>query len=284
MDYIMNNLSFRRSNQVDIDLDDLANWDDLPHSGSATPLSSGESEPNDMEVQDSGSVRYDTPVTLRSDNMSPSPLLLPDNASAPPPPNPALDNESLNNTPRQTDYMSVDAGAGPSNTASYAFTFSKPNFTPKLLSPIELKTRKRTRRDEPVGKVLVVEQTESSDRMMLALREFQKEANGRLNHTEEQLAQANQRAAEATRQAEESRNHAADVVRRSEEISRKAEEQILEAKAQIEKAEQRAALASREAEERVQKALESMAATMERKLAEALRRVEDNTGRPRLDM
>ena len=138
----MNNLSFRRSNQVDIDLDDLANWDDLPHSGSATPLSSGESEPNDMEVQDSGSVRYDTPVTLRSDNMSPSPLLLPDNASAPPPPNPALDNESLNNTPRQTDYMSVDAGAGPSNTASYAFTFSKPNFTPKLLSPIELKTRK----------------------------------------------------------------------------------------------------------------------------------------------
>ena len=148
--------------------------------------------------------------------------------------------------------------------------FSKPNFTPKLLSPIELKMHKRMRHDEPISKVLVVEQTESSNRMMLALREFQKEANGRLNHTEEQLAQANQRAAEATRQAEESRNHAADVVRCSEEISQKAEEQILEAKAQIEKAEQWVALASREAEERVQKALESPAATMERKLAEAL--------------
>jgi len=323
MDYIMNNLSFTRSNQVDIELDDLANWDDLakcvdmeaPDSGSArydtplgsgesepndmegqdsgsvrydTPLGNGENEPNDMEGQDSGSVRYDTPVTLRSDNMSPlSPLLLPNNASAPPPltPNPALDNESLNNTPRQTDYMSVDAGAGPSNTASYAFTFSMPSSTHnrgstspfELLSPINLKTRKRTRRDEPVSKVQVVEQTESSDRMMLALREFQKEANGRLKHTEEQLAQANQRAAEATRQAEESRNRAADAARHSEEISRKAEEQI-------EKAEQRVALASREAEERVQKALESTAATMERKLAEALRRVEDNTGRPRLDM
>ena len=168
------------------------------------------------------------------------------------------------------DYMFVDAGAGPSNTASYAFTFSKPNFTPKLLSPIELKTRKRTRCDEPISKVLVEEQTESSDRMMLVLREFQKEANGRLNHTEEQLAQANQQAAEATRQAEESRNHTADVIRLSEEISRKAEEQILEAKAQIEKAEQQAALASRKAEERVQKALESVAAMMERKLTEAL--------------
>ena len=33
--------------------------------------------------------------------------------------------KSLNNTLHQTDYMSVDAGAGPSNTASYAFTFSK---------------------------------------------------------------------------------------------------------------------------------------------------------------
>ena len=69
---------------------------------------------------------------------------------------------------------------------------------------------------------------------------------------------------------EKSRNHTADVVRCSEEISRKAEEQILEAKAQIEKTEQRAALASREVEERVQKVLESMAATMERKLTEAL--------------
>jgi hypothetical protein len=266
---------------------------EAPDSGSVrydTPLGSGESEPDDMEVQDSGSVHYDTPVTLRSDNTSPpSPLLLPDNASAPPlTPNPALDNRPLNNTPRQTDYMSVDAGAGPSNTASSAFTFSYPRFTLnrgstspfELLSPIELKRRRRTKRDEPVSKVRVVGQTESSDRMMLALREFQKEANGRLNHTEEQLVQANQRAAEATRQAEESRNHAADVVRRSEEISRKAEEQILEAKAQIEKAEQRAALASREAEERIQKALESMAATMERKLAEALQRVEDTTGRP----
>ena len=44
----------------------------------------------------------------------------------------------------------------------------------------------------------------------------------------------------------------------------------MEAKAQIEKAEQWVALASREVEERVQKALESAAATMERKLAEAL--------------
>ena len=58
----------------------------------------------------------------------------------------------------------------------------------------------------------------------------------------------------------------------------------MEAKAQIEKAEQQVALMSREVEERVQKVLESMAAMMERKLAEALRRVEDNTGRPRLDM
>ena len=318
----MNNLSFTRSNQIDIELDDLANWDDLakcvdmeaPDSGSArydtplgsgesepndmegqdsgsvrydTPLGNDESEPNDMEGQDSGSVRYDTPVTLRSDNTSPPSPLLPDNASAPPPltPDPALENESLDNTPRQTDYMSVDAGAGPSNTASYAFTFSTPSSTHnrgssspfELLSPIKLKTRKRTRRDEPVSKVRVVEQTRSSDRMILALREFQKEANGRLKHTEEQLAQANQRAAEATRQAEESRNRAADAARRSEEISQKAEEQI-------EKAEQRVALASREAEERVQKALESTAAMMERKLAEALRQVEDNTGRPRLDM
>ena len=108
MDYIMNNLSFRRSNQVDIDLDDLANWDDLPHSRSATPLSSGESEPNNMEVQDSGSVHYDTPVTLRSDNMSPSPLLLPDNASAPPPPTLLL-TTSLSTIPhvKQTTCLSM---------------------------------------------------------------------------------------------------------------------------------------------------------------------------------
>ena len=158
----MNNLSFTRSNQIDIELDDLANWDDLakcvdmeaPDSGSArydTPLGSGESKPNDMEGQDSGSVRYDTPVTLRSDNTSPPSPLLPDNASAPPlTPDPALENESLDNTPHQTDYMSVDAGAGPSNTASYAFTFSTPSSTHnrgssspfELLSPIKLKTRK----------------------------------------------------------------------------------------------------------------------------------------------
>ena len=322
MDYIMKNLFFHWSNQVDIELDDLANWDDLldgrsvcydiplgsgeskpnnvevQDSGSVcydTPLGNGKSKPNNMEVQDSGSVCYDTPVTLRSDNMSPpSPLLLPDNASAPPPltPDPALNNESLNNTLHQTDYMSVNAGAGPSNTACHTFMFSMPSSTHnwgstspfELLSTINLKMHKKTRHDEPISKVWVVGQTESSDRMMLALHEFQKEANGQLKHTKEQLAQANQWAAEATRQAEESRNHAADVTRCSKEISWKAKEQILEARAQIEKAEQQVALVSREVEERVQKVWESTAAMMERKLAQALLWVEDNTGRPQLNM
>ena len=50
----------------------------------ATPLGSGESKLNNMEVQDSRSVCYDTFVTLRSNNMSPSPLFL-DNALASPP-------------------------------------------------------------------------------------------------------------------------------------------------------------------------------------------------------
>ncbi|KIM35107.1 hypothetical protein M413DRAFT_32733 [Hebeloma cylindrosporum] len=249
MAYFLHNLPFGQPKCHDIELNDMANRDDI--------------ELVNIQAPDGGS-NIDGPRISGSC----SALSLVSNTPPPPVSNKGSADTTLSQS--HSDEMSVDSGARSTSGSSPPFEFSIPfprwpaaaqpsylcNPTSSasmpttesdpvlpLLPPINLVPgKRRTRPSTNTEAANIVRVVERASRQ-----------------AEEQLAQANQEAKEATKRAEE-------LARRFEELSQTASEKLSAALDRAERAEQQAAAKSREAEEKFQNVVQ----VMEKKLADAL--------------